>query len=74
MTLLGWEVTPEGLKIDPNKIAGIADWPRTLKTVKEVQQALGVLGYQQPFIRGFAQLAHPLTELTKKSVPFKWTE
>jgi hypothetical protein len=37
MTLLGWEVMPEGHKIDPDKIAGIADWPQTLKTVREVQ-------------------------------------
>jgi hypothetical protein len=74
ITLLGWEVTPDGLKIDPDKIAGIAEWLRTLRVVKEIQQALGVLGYQCPFIRGFVQLACPLTELTKKSVPFRWTE
>jgi hypothetical protein len=45
-----------------------------LKSVREVRQALGILGYQRLFIKGFAQLARPLTELTKKSVPFKWTE
>jgi RNase H-like domain found in reverse transcriptase len=32
-----------------------------------------VFGYQQPFIRGFADIAKPLTELTKKDVPFTWT-
>ena len=74
MTLLGWEVTAEGLRIDPDKVAGIAKWPRILKSVKEVRQALGVLGYQRPFIKGFAHLAHPLTELTKKDVPFSWTK
>ena len=73
MTLLGWEVTAEGLRIDPDKVAGIAKWPRILKSVKEVRQALGVLGYQRPFIKGFAHLARPLTELTKKDVPFSWT-
>ena len=34
---------------------------------------LGVLGYQCPFIQGFVKLAKPLTHLTKKGVPFKWT-
>jgi RNase H-like domain found in reverse transcriptase len=33
-----------------------------------------VLGYQRPFIRGFAHIAKPLTELTKKTVPFKWMQ
>ena len=35
---------------------------------------LGILGYQQPFIQGYATLARPLTELTKKAVPFIWEE
>jgi hypothetical protein len=74
MTLIGWEVSAEGLQIDPDKVARIAEWPRMLKSVKEVRQALGVLGYQCPFIRGFVHLACLLTELMKKSVPFEWTE
>jgi len=35
---------------------------------------MGVLGYQRPFIPGFAKIAKPIVELTKKSIPFKWTE
>jgi hypothetical protein len=34
------------ITIDPSRIAGIKDWPRTLKSVKEVQSTLGVLGFQ----------------------------
>ena len=49
------------------------NWPRELKTVKEVRSVLGVLGYQRPFIPHYADLAHPLTALTKKDLPFKWT-
>jgi len=33
------------ITIDPSKIAGIKEWPRTLKSVKEVQSTLGVLGF-----------------------------
>src|SRR6266850_5381411 len=34
------------ISIDPSKIVGIKDWPTTLKSVKEVQSTLGVLGFQ----------------------------
>ncbi len=30
---------------DPSKISGLREWPTTLKSVKEVQSILGVLGY-----------------------------
>jgi hypothetical protein len=32
------------------------------------------LGYQRPFIQGYAQLAKHLTDLTQKGVVFKWEE
>ena len=41
--------------------------------MKEVQSVLGVLGYQQPFIPHYADIARPLTTLTKKNTPFNWT-
>ena len=62
------------ISIDPSKIAGIKDWPTILKSVKEVQSMLGVLGFQQPFILGFATIAKPLTNLLKKTLSFLWTE
>ena len=34
---------------------------------------LGVLGYQRPFIPHYANIAQPLTALTKKNTPFMWT-
>jgi hypothetical protein len=71
---LGWLITKEGITVNPSKAAGLAQWPRTLRNVKEVRRTLGILGYQRPFIRGYAALARPLMELTKKGVPFKWEE
>ena len=50
MDILGWLVEDRNIKIDPAKVAGITEWPRELKNVKEVQYTLGVLGYQRPFI------------------------
>jgi hypothetical protein len=33
-----------------------------------------VLGFQRPFIPGFADIAKPLTTLLKKNLEFQWTE
>ena len=44
------------ISINPSKIAGIKDWPMTLKSVKEVWSMLGILGFQCPFIPGFANI------------------
>jgi hypothetical protein len=70
---LGVRLGHRQITIDPSKIAGIKDWPRTLKSVKEVCSTLGVLGFQRPFIPGFVNLAKPLTHLLKKDSTFTWT-
>ena len=74
MEILGWQVGARGIRIDPSKVAGIRDWPRQLKNVKQVQSTLGVLGYQRPFIKNFAVIAQPLHDLTKKDAPFNWMQ
>ena len=44
-------------------------------TKKEVRQLLGFFFYFRTYIKDFAEIAHPITELTKKDVPnqIKWT-
>ena len=74
MEILGWQVGAGGIRIDPSKIAGIREWPRQLKDIKQVRSTLGVLGYQRPFIKNFAAIARPLHNLTKKDAPFEWTQ
>ena len=74
ITYLGPVVNGKTLRINPKKANSLHNWPRELKTVKEVRSILGVLGYQHPFITHYADLACPLTALTKKDHPFKWTE
>jgi hypothetical protein len=70
---LGIIVDGDQIKIDPVKADGLRDWPRDLKTLKEVRSTLGVLGYQRPFIPNFANIARPITSLLKKTTPFQWT-
>ena len=71
--LLGWLVTGEGLHIDPSKVTGISEWLRMLTSVRQVRKTLEVLGYQRPFMQGFASIAQPIVEFTKKGKTFEWT-
>jgi RNase H-like domain found in reverse transcriptase/Integrase zinc binding domain len=71
---LGIVVTKGTVRIDPTKQNGLAAWPCHLMLVKQVHSTLGVLGYQRPFIQGFAHLARPITQLLKKEKKFEWTE
>jgi RNase H-like domain found in reverse transcriptase len=70
---LGIVVSNGAISIDPTKHNGLATWPKQLSMVKQVHSTLGVFGYQCPFIWGFADIAKPLMELTKKDTPFTWT-
>jgi hypothetical protein len=73
---LGMDSWGGQVHINPTKVKGISKWPQKLSTVKQVHQILGLLGYQCLFICSFAQIAHPLHNLTKTktSMPFQWME
>jgi Reverse transcriptase (RNA-dependent DNA polymerase) len=43
---LGYLISKGTIKIDPSKRHGLEDWLCVLKSIKEVQSTLGVLGYQ----------------------------
>jgi hypothetical protein len=58
-------------RMDPVKIAGIKNWPTPTK-VKDVRSFLGFCNFYRTFIRGFAHLARPLNELTRKDVEWSW--
>jgi RNase H-like domain found in reverse transcriptase/Reverse transcriptase (RNA-dependent DNA polymerase) len=71
---LGIEVRDGKIMVDLTKKNGLANWPTILPNVAEIRHTLGILGYQQPFIRGFAEIARPIIALLKKGVIFKWTD
>ena len=69
---LGTVISKNTMKMDPIKLAGIRDWP-TPTTVKQVRSFLGFGNYYRRFISGFAHLARPLHDLTKKNKLWTWT-
>lgn len=73
VTFLGHVVSEEGVKPHPGNIIKIVQWTRP-KTVKEVKHILGMGSYYRRFVKGYAALAKPLTELTRKGKKFIWTD
>src|SRR5882762_7245729 len=60
-------------RMDPTKISGIKDWPLP-KTVTDVHSFLGFCNFYRAFIQGFADIARPLNQLTKKEQVWEWTD
>ena len=69
---LGFEVSPGGIKASPEKIRAVTEWPRP-KSVHDVQSFLGLASYYGRFVRGFSEMARPLTELMRAGVEWKWS-
>ena len=73
LEFLGHKLTQDGIKMQEGKIKAIIDYPQP-KSLKALRHFLGMIGYYRPFIKHFATIAKPLTELTKKDVPYVWEE
>ena len=69
---LGFEVNSSGIHVSPEKIRAVIEWPKP-KSVRDVRSFLGLASYYRRFVRGFSEMARPLTELTKSGVEWKWS-
>ncbi|GBG79263.1 hypothetical protein CBR_g29415 [Chara braunii] len=72
ISFLGHVVTDKGLQLEPQKVAVVRDAP-VPTTITQVRTFLGVASYYQRFIKGFATIAGPLTNLLRKDQSFIWT-
>ncbi len=71
---LGHVVSADGVKMQPNKVSAITNWP-PLKNVSDVRSFLGLCNYYRRFIKDFAKIATPLSSLLKGTLttPFEWS-
>ena len=69
---LGHLVSGKGIKPLPEKLESVKKMPAPT-TPKEIKQFLGLVGYYRKFIPRFADIARPMTNLTRQDTPFEWT-
>ena len=64
VSFLGYRSSTSGVEMESERISAVRNW-QTPTTVKEVQRLLGLANYYRRFIRGFGQVAAPITSLLK---------
>ncbi|GMI84518.1 hypothetical protein HRI_002121100 [Hibiscus trionum] len=69
---LGHVVFHEGLVMDDSKVEAIRKW-HVPTTVRDVRTFLGISGYYRRFIRGYATIVAPISDLLKQSDTFSWS-
>ena len=70
---LGHIVGENGVATDSEKLQIVREYSTPAK-VSDIRSFLGLVGYYRKFIKDFCRVAEPLTNLTRKDVPFVWTE
>ena len=67
---LGFMISGEGVKPDPEKISALIKWP-VPKTVREIKAFIGFAGYYRRHVDNFSQLVKPLHDITAGYIPRK---
>lgn len=68
---LGLVIRKGQVSMDPVKVEAVKSWPIP-KNLREVRGFLGFANFYRRFIAKFAEISHPLNDLTRKNVPWAW--
>jgi len=67
---LGYVISPQGLRIDEEKIRTIMEWKEPTN-VKGIQSFLGFANFYRRFIQDYSRITTPLIRLTRKEVSWE---
>lgn len=73
VNFLGFELRPDGLAVEQDKIQTILAWP-VPKNASELRSLIGLATFYRRFIRNFSGICAVLFALLKKDVQFVWTD
>jgi len=68
---LGYVISPQGLRMDEEKITTIKEWKEPTN-VKGIQSFLGFANFYRRFIQDYSRITSSLTCLTRKEVSREW--
>ncbi|GBG75405.1 hypothetical protein CBR_g20035 [Chara braunii] len=71
ISFLGYARTRGGLRPDSRKVPAVKEAP-VPTSLTQVRAFLGLASYYRRFIKGFAVIARPLTNLLRKDQPLSW--
>ena len=70
---LGHYISGQGLEPIPEKLESLQQMPAPTD-LTEVRKFLGFVGYYRKFIPKYSDITRPLTNLTRKDIPFEWSK
>ncbi|CAH2218043.1 jg26686 [Pararge aegeria aegeria] len=71
VNFLGFEINKDGIKPGSQKTEAVSKFP-TPRNQHEVRRFLGLASFFRRFVKGFALVARPLTNLLKKNISWQW--
>ena len=73
LPFLGRVVSENGIEVDRRSIAAILDMPAP-ENKAQLRSFLGLCGWNRSFIKNYASICKPLTDLLSEKCPFVWSE
>ena len=70
---LGFIITKDGIKPDPEKVAAIKQM-QSPRNLKESRSIIGFLSFYRRFLPNYSAISEPIVALTRKYAKFVWTK